>query len=51
MKKVINDKVQNVSFYMVNKNGVKTLLKSSDISYLYFDLEKDFLDCRTQNRT
>lgn len=51
MKKVINDKVPNVSFYMVNKNGVKTLLKSSDISYLYFDLEKDFLDCRTQNRT
>ena len=36
MKKVINEKVQNVRFYTVNKNGVKTLLKSSDISYLYF---------------
>lgn len=27
---------------MVNKNGVKTLLKSSDISYLYFDWKKIF---------
>ena len=42
MKKVINEKVKNVSFYTVNKNGVKTLLKSSDISYLYFDWKKIF---------
>lgn len=42
MKKVINEKVQNVSFYTVNKDGVKTLLKSSDISYLYFDWKKIF---------
>lgn len=27
---------------MVNKDGVKTLLKSSDISYLYFDWKKIF---------
>ena len=40
MKKVINEKVQNVRFYTVNKNGVKTLLKPSDISYLYFDWKK-----------
>ena len=43
MKKVINEKVQNVSFYTVNKDGVKTLLKSSDISYLYFDWKKIFV--------
>ena len=42
MKKVINEKVQNVRFYTVNKNGVKTLFKSSDISYLYFDWKKIF---------
>ena len=36
-------KVQNVSFYTVNKNVVKTLLKSSDISYLYFDWKKIFV--------
>ena len=42
MKKVINEKVKNVSFYTVNKDGVKTLLKSSDISYLYFDWKKIF---------
>lgn len=42
MKKVINEKVQNVSFYTVSKNGDKTLLKSSDISYLYFDWKKIF---------
>ena len=40
MKKVINEKVKNVSFYTVNKDGVKTLLKSSYISYLYFDWKK-----------